>query len=772
MNKKKVIPIHYLLIDDPVHEAKATVYHLLDRSLVYHLRSFMTMMLLPADTLSLDTEKQMFSAAFHRLTTPPSILRAPTEGKFEDWQWAYLKNQPVVILVINGQIPKWGIELANLKPVGLLSPSERVLEEASKMGCFQIGLLQGFTDVIEAYRVIGELISRCVKEISLSSEIYPILIKLSQQSLYENRPRLGFIEPIPLPRPNLGRPAAFLLNRLSNNVDKPSLYPEDQEDIKTMFLVLPRILDYSYAACLMLSGVELGLSMPSNEKISKSELDNHYTFLSGDARDDLKRERWFHLGERITGSEAFHSPLMVSVPAARMDLFKDPLPSIIQQEPGFKKAKSMISKALSDYMKNQTKKNFKNKSQKKAYDRARETILSGHRLLAVQTACLGMLGKSLPIQTHEIGGSLYSAARDLNTALKKRTHKISKLFREFEIMLAESLPKELLAHLALGNSNTVFYSDLPYEWTMLDNWPVCLTRPVSRIPMSATDAWINMIHSSSRRVEININKPDRVLVLDLIDENDPIRHFSELFRKTSDSIGQIYTYRKPSSVRELKKILDESSPEIVVLDTHGKYREMFDELFINLGDHPVKVNEFIPDTQIPPVWILSACDMSVTGALRGSMIVPLLKRGAVCVIGTVQKIDAMAAAIFVGRLLTDIYSPPPKTSYTTLLEAFFISQLTTALLYDPLLPLLRKARPGTETAKKVYNVIFEYIQYFSKEPFEPRSMRYKAGEVLHENIMKQGLLEQQIQYFQSGEVTPETLLFTAFGLPSNVDLIR
>lgn len=55
MKDEKTIPIHYMLVDDPVHEGKATVYHLLDRSLVYHLRFFMTMMLLPADSSSLDT---------------------------------------------------------------------------------------------------------------------------------------------------------------------------------------------------------------------------------------------------------------------------------------------------------------------------------------------------------------------------------------------------------------------------------------------------------------------------------------------------------------------------------------------------------------------------------------------------------------------------------------------------------------------------------------------------------------------------------------------
>ena len=263
MKDEKVISIHYILVGDSVHEGKATIYHLLDRSLVYHLRFFMTLMLLPSDTISLDTQKPTFSAAFHRLTTPPLILRAPAEGKFEDWQWSFLKKQLLLILVVNGQIPKWGVELAGFKPIGLLSPSERVLEEANKEGCFHVGLLRGFTDVVEAYRVIGELVSLYTKDTRISSEIYPVLMKLAQQNLYENRPRLGFMRPLPLPGPHQGRPAAYLLNRLSNNVDKQSLLHENTEGIQEGFLVLPRLLDYSYAACLLLAGRELGIPMPT-----------------------------------------------------------------------------------------------------------------------------------------------------------------------------------------------------------------------------------------------------------------------------------------------------------------------------------------------------------------------------------------------------------------------------------------------------------------------------------------------------------------------------
>ncbi len=230
-------------------------------------------------------------------------------------------------------------------------------------------------------------------------------------------------------------------------------------------------------------------------------------------------------------------------------------------------------------------------------------------------------------------------------------------------------------------------------------------------------------------------------------------------------MGQRYTYRRYSRPAELKEILSSLSPEIVVLDTHGDYNEMLDQLTVYLGTRPANARDFVPAVQVPAVWILSACEMAVVGAITASLVGNLLERGAICVIATLQKIDALAASIFVGRLLTEIYSPAIHGAHENLSEAFFNAQLTTSCLYDPILPLLRKAEHDTRM-KAIYTVIIEFIAELADKPMNPRLYRNQASRLLYERLSAHGLLRDQADSVISGQVTPQSLLFSAFGAPT------
>lgn len=768
---KRVDPFVYILIDDPEYVHRGLFYHLLDRSEAAHLRSLMTILMLPAEASALDDQRPVFSAALHRLTTGPMILRIPGAKQPEKLQWSYLLDAPLIVLLVVKQIPDWGYELAKVKHLGLLTPYDEIVDIARKEPSFHIGLLKGFADLKESYRVLGELIQIHAQDDRLLPETRSLFSRLSSVDLFINRPRLEFIPPIPLPDPEKGRPSAYLINRLSNNVDSPSLSPgRATDDVEKTLLALPRLLDYCTASCSLFAGMENRLPFPSELPFSSSEIEEHYNILLGSASQDKKMELWMKIGARLTGDKALRSRLLISVPTARVDLLKKTFPPTLTEESGHREFMSIKMQVVSDCIANRSEREYEDKAKKEAYRDAKETLVLGHRLLATHASYISISATAIPLQTPDVGGKLFIAANDLERAFRMRTRKVSKLFREFEIKLADSLPEGLLAHLVLGDSPVFFYSDLPYKWTLLDNFPICLTRPVSRIPVAATSSWLALTHMTKQRTSISVNHPNRVLVLDLISEHDAVRNFSELFRKVSDDIGQGYVYRKPSNPEELPRIIHDVTPEIVVLDTHGDYQRMFDRLLLYLGDRPTNLGDFIPDEIIPPVWILSACDMAVVGAIKGSMVNQLLERGAMCVVATLGKIDAYAAAVFVGRLLTDIYSPHPHMNFRTLSDVFFISQLTTALLYDPLFPLLRKAQPHTKMSEGLSRVIIDYIKGVSSGEISLRDIRYKAAEILSECLQTHGLLDQQLATVKSGEVMPETLLFTAFGIPTHVEL--
>jgi len=126
--------------------------------------------------------------------------------------------------------------------------------------------------------------------------------------------------------------------------------------------------------------------------------------------------------------------------------------------------------------------------------------------------------------------------------------------------------------------------------------------------------------------------------------------------------------------------------------------------------------------------------------------------------------------MFVGRLLTEIYSPSLPNVYETLDQVFFVTQYTTALLYDPLLPLFRRAErdPGIKAA--MGQVMGEFFEWATGRPFKIQEYRYEIAEIISALLEKHGLLKLQEQSVEAGLVRPETLLFTAFGVPSHVRL--
>ena len=285
--------------------------------------------------------------------------------------------------------------------------------------------------------------------------------------------------------------------------------------------------------------------------------------------------------------------------------------------------------------------------------------------------------------------------------------------------------------------------------------------------------WDELAAAIETPAKINVNTPERVLVLDLIARNDPIRSLSDTFASVSSGLSQDYTYACPVNARELRDTIQRSFAAIVVLDTHGEYRRVEDEVFIGLPDGPVPLNELLPDGRVPPVWILSACDTSVTGAVRGCVVRRLLSRGAVCVIATLSLVDAFTASMFVGRLLTDLYHPVKPGTYDSFDQLFFWTQYTTALLYDPLLPLLRRSERDRKLRKPLGRVLNAYYRWAANRPIEDaRRFRHEATWCHNAAIAQNGLTEIHQAQVRAGHTRPETLFFSLFGAPSQVDLVN
>jgi len=68
--------------------------------------------------------------------------------------WKDIQSSPIVVLMLGYSLPEWVKPLAQKRALAVLSPSEEVTSEAGKVESVFCGLLRGFADIREYYRVL------------------------------------------------------------------------------------------------------------------------------------------------------------------------------------------------------------------------------------------------------------------------------------------------------------------------------------------------------------------------------------------------------------------------------------------------------------------------------------------------------------------------------------------------------------------------------------------------------------------------------------------
>jgi CHAT domain len=246
---------------------------------------------------------------------------------------------------------------------------------------------------------------------------------------------------------------------------------------------------------------------------------------------------------------------------------------------------------------------------------------------------------------------------------------------------------------------------------------------------------------------------------------------SALVRSSANSTSLLsYSRLQSDEIRRHRAspVLQLQSCNTTVLDAHGRYDAAGDELAIEMLGSPVSVEDLLPDALMPPLWILSSCSTSVTGARHGCLVRHLLSKGAVCVVATLGPVDAFIASMFVGRLLTNIFSPATPGAFSSFAQLFFGTQLTTAVLYDPLLPLIRRSDKDERLREALGGVLGEYLAWEDGGKLSAHEYRHKAAYRLAIAMERHGVATQYNNALQAGLVRPETLLFTAFGFPGMI----
>jgi len=765
---RELVPILYVLVRPVRSRGATTPYHLVDGLELHYSTLFQILPLLPGSVEQLYPARLVFSEAVERVRRVPQFRQMEVNATPDKRQIKIFLDSPLLVLLINEELPAWVPELATKKPLVLISSDLATLDATKGHKGIYAADISGHNKIENIYQSFASLLQSDSSLVGPSDYGKSAFSTLRPRSLFSNRSKINFIPRQKIPGPSFGRSSAFLLNRLSNKTDAITFTDEQfgPGSIADLFHEVK-------LACGIFALLEQGMPT-TNKGVNFSEIKATHQLLLSDVPDSQKWELLTGLAARM---EKFgpRGPYFFSIPSIRPQAIKLKLPGLTY--PNLLRSRNAPNVQISDQAK--SVRDFCNASSKApgvvsndphADNSTLHILQLEQEAVALQTTMLAGGLFSTPVMTHPSLGSIFQSINNLHLSLAYQSPKSAKMFDSLQRELANLLPEGVSDLISEKDREVIFYSDLPFEWAMFNGTALCLQKPVTRIPISHCN-WSMIATILQDKSSINSRKPQGVLILDMLEEGDPLKARYKQFRNTFANRGLDFKYASPRSPEELDRVLSESRPEIVVWDGHGKFDARQDRLFMTTGSKVFDADELFSNTLMPRVWVLSACETSMTAAVRGCLSRKLIARGALSVIATSARVYADVAFFFIEQLLAGIYLE--RAQSTHLQEVFFRSQIVTSSFYDPLLPLFRKCKRDWTLRTRVKEVMQEFTTWVGNESkgLGPLEFREAASLKLDDALARQNLLYLQRNLRASGQEFPESLMFTSIGAAANIQLI-
>jgi hypothetical protein len=705
-----------------------------------------------------------FSAAGSRLKRTPGFRELDFPSDKPIYDHPLLNEMPVVVIVVADLFPPDLAYLALRKPFVVLSSSHLAYSRARSIPNVFSVHLGGDDDLFRIY----EAISSVLRSLLLKRNAPPALSKLRTQleegSLFSKRPRLAFIEPLSIAPPDEGMAASYLINRLANTIETVTFGSPD-----TLRSVSDR-LEWLKLAVVSFALVEQDFYQGSSANLSINELKDVMAALEGPLSHRDKFDLILQTGRTIEMNGP-RGVSFVTVPAIRSKILKGDWPGSDKGRRLEHWQQNLVAKSVREFCSDKRPSLSENLDDNPIRYHTQVLLAKEQQLLGCQATILAGRSFARPISLKPFVSGHFEQIEALQHTLYGQSTKAMQQFRAYQLKLASIFPAESLADMRDHGITIVFYSDLPLEWAMVEGLPLCLLRPVSRIPISLI-RWPTLSAVMESESHISISHPQKTLVLDFMADHEAVKPYSRMMRNNLSKNGLDLTYASPRSPQAVIAELNANQPEIVFVDAHGRYDAYADKLYLTLGDTAFDVDILFGDGLVPKVWVMSSCQTTMTEALSGCIARKMLSRGAICVIGTLSSVEAMLASLFFSVLVREIYIGTSFPRSRTLDEAFHNTQIYMTTVWEPLLPLLRRFESDAQMTMRINAFLDELRTRRPGRPPEATLQQQLLADTIEMNecLERHGLLETHKNLSNSGRAFPETLLFSAFGFPKGVEL--
>ena len=196
-------------------------------------------------------------------------------------------------------------------------------------------------------------------------------------------------------------------------------------------------------------------------------------------------------------------------------------------------------------------------------------------------------------------------------------------------------------------------SDLPLELLPTNGMPLALRYDVSRLPPVPGNLFWQAC--MAQPMMLPLSAFDEVLIVRSFAATDPLRDLLETSFQSMVKPGRVrrvgYRFVDVQTEDEFVAAVQSAKGAVLIFDGHGRYDDQLGMGTLVVGGKSLNVWDLKKTLTFPPIVMFSACDTQPIDGSHSSVATAAFALGARAVLGTLFKVNGIAAAIFCARML-------------------------------------------------------------------------------------------------------------------------
>ena len=312
---------------------------------------------------------------------------------------------------------------------------------------------------------------------------------------------------------------------------------------------------------------------------------------------------------------------------------------------------------------------------------------------------LPLLGKTIYRELSFISPNQFNKFLTLKSQLK-----LIKTLKKIGAKISSSIfSDEFVDHIKHRNSQIISLTDLPFEWTEIEEIPLSFTHDITRIPeTSFNNQLISFALNSTLDFEIDENIIYKTLVIFGTEDDEFVKWHKMIFdlAKEKGFIVEV-CLNNSDFIAAVKK----HKPDFLIADTHGAYDEQTKETYLRIGNDKLTYQVIIENQLYIPLVFLSACGTAPTYGTFNPIANAFLQLGSRSVTSTYLPVEIDNATMVYLGILNNLNKVAHEGKFKSWLE-YICYTIRSSFLHRIYAPLLLELNPD----KSIENEYFKHAQ--------------------------------------------------------------